>query len=144
MSASQTRIITAIQTCRRQVAGLADDDVWRDFLERTAGSRSLRAMKGPQLGRVMDALHAAGAPRRAAGKSGLDPARVRMIRGLWIELSRVDGGVRDRSEAALRHFVKRLTRVDRLEWLSVEQAQKVTEALKDWSARCGIEVEANR
>jgi len=132
------KLIAAIQACRRQVPGLEDDDTWRSWLKGVAGQDSLRAMDGRALGRVMDALHAAGAPRRpgagAAAKSLADSPQARMARGLWIELADA-GAVRDRSEKALASFCRRVTGVDRLEWLRAEQANKLVEALKDWRKR---------
>jgi len=50
------RRIKAVQACRRQVAGLDDDDAWREFLGRAAGGQtSLRAMGYRDLGKVLDA-----------------------------------------------------------------------------------------
>lgn len=134
---NQARLIKAIQTCRRKVSGLDGDDDWRDFLEKAAGGRSLKAMTGPQLGRVLDALHAAGAPRLApqpAGRSRYAASRqMAMIRGLWLELADL-GVVQDRSESALSAFVKRQTRQD-FGRLDQQAAERVIEALKSWRAR---------
>jgi hypothetical protein len=132
------RLITAIQTCRRKVEGLAEDDAWRDFLAAITGGRNLTAMTGPQLGKVIDALHACGAPR-VAPKHGTprhaDSKQMRLIRGLWIDLSRLKGGVRDPSEVALAAFVKRQTGQD-IGRLSPVAAGQVIEALKAWASRC--------
>jgi hypothetical protein len=46
-----------------------------------------------------------------------------------------EGIVKNPSEAALASYVKRLTGVDRLEWLSTEQASSVIETLKKWHKR---------
>lgn len=126
----QAKLIKAIQTCRRKVAGLDDDGAWRDFLAANAGGDSLRAMSGPQLGRVLDALHHAGAPRKAAAPMSryADDNQTRMIRGLWLALAD-SGVVRDPSEAALNAFVKRQTRQD-IGRLTPAAAAKVIEALK--------------
>lgn len=86
-----------------------------------------------ELGRVLDALHARGAP---AHRPRLAEAQLRMARGLWIELHKARA-VRNGSDAALDAFVRRLTRVGRLEWCGSDQANTVIEALKDWSARVG-------
>lgn len=56
------------------------------------------------------------------------------IRALWLELHRV-GAVQDPSEKALSAFCKRMTKVDRPEWLGADDSNKVIEALKDWLAR---------
>jgi hypothetical protein len=149
--AGSARLIAAVQTCRRKVDGLADDATWRAFLTRVAGADSLRAMDGRQLGRVLDALHQAGAPRLPGAASGArlrhdgaaapggkpaldDRPQVRMARGLWIELHQA-GAVRDASEAALEAFAKRVTGKARLAWCRPFDLNKLIEALKDWRDR---------
>lgn len=128
------RLIVAVQSCRGKVAGLGDDTVWRDFLEANAGGRSLSAMSPSQIGRVLDALHKAGAPRRPRPASRYaDTTQMRMIRGLWLELADM-GAVADRSEAALGKFVRRQTRQD-FGRLDPRAAEQVIEALKAWKAR---------
>ena len=69
------------------------------------------------------------ATRRLAG----DPQSV-MLRALWIQLHQA-GKVRDPSESALCKFVKRMTRVDALEWLSDRHVTVVKKALLDWLER---------
>lgn len=126
----QAKLIKAIQTCRRKVTGLDEDGAWRDFLAANAGARSLKDMSVPQLGRALDALHKAGAPRRAAAPAAryADDNQTRMIRGLWIELADM-GVVRDRSETALNAFTKRQTRQD-IGRLTPASAAKVIQVLK--------------
>lgn len=132
------RAIAAVQTCRRQVPALADDSTWRAFLLRVTGAESLRAMDGRQLGRVLDELHRAGAPRRAgagAAKPALDDRpQMRKARALWIELAKA-GAVRDRSEAALHAFAKRVTGKDQVAWCTPADLNRLIEALKDWRDR---------
>lgn len=124
--------IKAVQVCRRQVAGLDEDEAWRAFLARAAGGQtSLRAMGYRDLGKVLDALHAAGAPRRDGGASRTryaDDLQMRMIRGLWIEAAEA-GVVKNRAEEALAAFIRRQTGQD-LGALSAGKARAVIEALK--------------
>jgi phage gp16-like protein len=126
------RVIKAIQACRRQVTGLEEDATWRTYLERvTKGQTSLRAMGGRDLGKVLDALHASGAPRPGGGARRsryADDPQTRMMRGLWIELHEA-GKVTDPSEEALSAFVRRQTRQD-MGALSAASARSVIEALK--------------
>nr|WP_087022498.1 regulatory protein GemA [Thaumasiovibrio subtropicus] len=56
------------------------------------------------------------------------------IRALWIDMYQ-RGIVRDGSEEALDKFVKRMTDVEHVGWLSVRQAQCVIEQLKQWFER---------
>lgn len=129
----RAKLIRAVQACRRKVAGLDGDTAWRDFLEKAAGGRSLSAMTAPQIGRVLDALHKAGAPRPAPASRFADTPQMRMIRGLWLELAD-RGAVRDRSEAAIAAFVERQTG-QQIGRLGVRAADTVIEALKGWRER---------
>lgn len=137
-SDTATRTMRAVYACRRQVTGLQDEAVWREFLQRVAGKSSLREMTGPEMGRVVDALHDAGAPRRDArdfsGKRRAGSDQARMIRGLWIELHQL-GAVHDPSEEAINAFVMRQTGCDAMEWIDSLNANRVIEALKAWVAR---------
>lgn len=58
----------------------------------------------------------------------------RKIRALWLELHAA-GAVADPSEAALASYVKRITTVDALQWLTTAQASRVIETLKKWLDR---------
>ena len=58
------------------------------------------------------------------------------MRAQWIELHNL-GLVKDRSDAGLLKFCKRLTGVDRLEWLTPVQASKAIEGLKAMRQRAG-------
>lgn len=133
------RLISAVHACRKHVPGLEDEAVWRAFLVNTAGRDSLREMDGRKLGRVLDALHQRGAPKRQ-GKGAKtvtpldDRPQVKMARGLWIELHKA-GAVRDPSEQALVNFAKRVTGKHRLEWCTPRDLNKLVEALKDWQDR---------
>jgi phage gp16-like protein len=65
-----------------------------------------------------------------------DDAQSRKIRALWLELHNA-GKVRNPSEASLCAYVKRMTNVDALQWLSSGDASGVIEALKKWLKRPG-------
>lgn len=132
MTPPTAALIKAVQTCRRKLPTLSDDEIWRDFVERVTGKRSLRELTAPQLGRVIEELHRLGAPKRA---KPLPSPQARMARGLWIELADL-GAVRDRSDRALDAFVRRQSEVDAARWLTdPAEARKVVEALKSWVAR---------
>lgn len=136
-----------VQTLRRQVPAMADEDTWRAFLGLAAdGVTSTRAMTERQLKAVVDGLHKAGAPRTAArtGRAGAAPAKSRYaaspqlgkIRALWITLADA-GVVRDRSDAALEAFVRNRTgqEVGRLD---AAAAGRAIEALKAMARRKGV------
>jgi phage gp16-like protein len=133
MSNALANHIKAVQSCRRKITALADDEVWRDLLERVTKKRSLRAMNAGELGRVIDELHRQGVPKKSTGRYALPQAR--LVRGLWIEMAK-EGIVRDGSDQALDAFVARQSNVDSARWLSdPAEARKVIQALKSWRKR---------
>lgn len=115
-----------------------DDDTYRAMLRTVAGVESSAALDWRGRQKVIDHLKAKGAkfaPAKKARATRLDNApQSKMIRGLWIELHEL-GAVRDPSEAALCSYVKRMTRVERLEWLNGKQMGTVIESLKKWLRR---------
>lgn len=72
-------------------------------------------------------------PRKHTRTLADDP-QSRKIRALWLELHQA-GAVRDPSEKALGAYVKRMTGVAALQWLTAAQACTVIEALKKWQER---------
>lgn len=136
------RLMQAVHACRRQVPALQDEAAWRGFLVKAVGKDSLRAMTGGELGRVIDALHQHGAPRRAGSRAGrpantLDSRpQARMARGIWIELGKA-GLVRDRSERSLDAFCERVTGKSSLRFCESAELNQVIEALKDMRGRGG-------
>lgn len=129
------RVITAIQVSRRQVAGLADDDTWRAWLQREIGKNSLRAMSSRELARTLDRVRKLGGQPSAGPQASrfADDDQHKMMRGLWIELADL-GVVKDRSETALDAFIKRLTRQE-LGALTPADANRVIEGLKAMRSR---------
>jgi phage gp16-like protein len=63
-----------------------------------------------------------------------DDDQSKKIRYLWLQLHKV-GKVKDPSETALASYVNRMTNVAALQWLSVNQASRVIEAMKKWLER---------
>lgn len=74
------------------------------------------------------------APRRAGDGALPDDDQSKMIRALWLELHNA-GTVRDPSERALNHWVKRMSGVERLAWCKPPQKAALIEALKKWNDR---------
>ncbi|MDR1890122.1 MAG: regulatory protein GemA [Zoogloeaceae bacterium] len=109
-----------------------DDAAYRALLMRTAGvESSTRITRIDQADAVIAEFRRLGVgahPRRA-----LD-AVDRKIWSLWQQLA--DAGlVRDRSMRGLRHWVKRQTNVDAIEFLNRAQEDAVIESLKKWLRR---------
>lgn len=127
---SNKRVIQAIQVSRRHVAGLAEDDTWRAWLQREIGKDSLRAMSARELARTLDKVRKQGG-RPSAGPQAsryADDDQHRMMRGLWIELADM-GVVRDRSETALDAYIRRMSGQE-LGALTPSAANKMIEGLK--------------
>ena len=117
-----------------------DDDLYREMIRVVTRSRieSCGDATQAELAAILDYLRKRGftrtAPARAGNVRPLRSAQVRMARGEWIEAAK-EGAVRNRSERAFIAFIKRLTGVDRPEWLTPAQANKVIEGIKAMRAR---------
>lgn len=112
-----------------------DESEYRDLLEEVAGVRSAKDLDEVGLSKVLKALQSLGFKASSTTKlspktrSKPNPDRLDKIRAMWIELGRL-GVVRNPSEDALTAFVRRLTGIDRLEWLMEDKNwAKKTEAV---------------
>jgi phage gp16-like protein len=139
------------------------DELYRAIIARvTGGKRSSAALNSAERGRLLDELRRlgfqSGTPRRGelgsrrrrdegSASSGVtaqpgswiadEPqaaTQARMIHLLWWNLGRA-AKLRDASDRGLRHFVRRQTGRDALEWLSANEANGVIEGLKAWRRR---------
>ncbi len=125
---------------RKEVAGLADDDTYRDLLDVRYGERSLTLLNKSQLVDMVEFLKAQGfkpkkkVPARAGRKTLADGKTQKKIRALWLSLYHL-GVVNNPTEAAIGRYVKRQAGVDDLKWLRPDDAYKVIEALKSWATR---------
>lgn len=128
--ADRRRELAAIHVGRQRL-GLAEQD-YRAILRRVTGKASAAELDDAERRRMLDELRRLGFA--AARPRPLAEPQHRMIRGLWIDLGKA-GKLRDRSDRALDAFCKRMTGIDRLEWLPVPAANSVIEALKAWRER---------
>lgn len=114
-----------------------DDEVYRSVLERVTGHRSAASLSDRQLDQALREFRRLGwTPAEAQPRQRSQHPEVRKIWALWGDMCR-SGCVREPTPAALRSFVERMTHVADPEWLTVEQARLVIEALKAWSRRAG-------
>lgn len=134
---TKNQLIKLIHIAKRDLQ--LDDDTYRQLLITVTGKASTRDMTVPQLDTVLGAMKKRGFRIKTAKKANStrpldDSPQSRKIRALWLEMT--DAGIiRDRSEAALAHWVKRETGVDSLQWLNSEQACAIIEKLKQWQRR---------
>jgi phage gp16-like protein len=116
-----------------------DDETYRAVLWTCARVHSSKDLDHAGRAAVLDHFKARGwkakPPVKAKQKAKLsDEPQHKMIRGLWLELH-ANGTVIDPSEKAIARFIKNQTKVDRMEWLSVNQASQIIERLKSWLNR---------
>ncbi|WP_297572651.1 gp16 family protein [uncultured Deefgea sp.] len=135
--------LAKIHIAKKQLA--MDDETYRAMLTSVAGVESSKNLTVPLAMKVLAHLERCGfkakPPTKAKTRVLADDAQSKMIRGLWIELADMEI-VRNSSEAALAGFVKRMTKVDALQWLSSKQASQVIEHLKEWLDRVNTQRKA--
>lgn len=122
-----------------------DDDSYRTALVTAANKSSTTDMTDGELERVLSHLKRCGFKVRSKRKPA-KPAHARhsramahapvdtKIRALWLFLHQL-GVVDNPSEAALAAYVKRITKVEDLQWLNGHQTERVIESLKKWAMR---------
>lgn len=105
------------------------------------GKYSASTLSIGQLSKAVEAMKKSGFKVRVKDADGntkqrplADDAQSKKIRALWLEMHGL-GIVKNSSEASLCAYVKRLTKVDALQWLSTAQASMVIESLKKWQGR---------
>lgn len=119
-----------------------DDQTYQAILQQYGTSSSSADLSIPTLEKVLEHMKRAGFKVRSSKtKSKPEKSRAmaqdgesRKIRALWLFMHDL-GIVRDASEKALASYVRRLTRVEALQWLSDEQTLLVIESLKKWAMR---------
>jgi phage gp16-like protein len=129
------RLIRLIHVAKTQLR--LDEDNYRAVLVGATGKSSCSDMSGLEIKRAYDAMVRLGfKPGPAKNAAKTNSKQVSKLRAQWIELHGL-GLVKDRSDAGLLKFCKRLTGVDRLEWLTSAQASKAIEGLKAMRQRAG-------
>ena len=140
-------LIRLIHVARRDLN--LDEHNYRAILFAQGGNESLAAMPIDGMKKVLDYLKAQGFKVRTTKTdrkqaTGKDASKVR---ALWLFLHEL-GAVRDPSEAALTAYVKRIAKVDDVQWMRGERGVKtpsgpefkarqdlVIETLKKWAMR---------
>ena len=137
-NARRTALIKLIHVARRELgqkSGL-DDLAYRDILRIVGKSESLAAMTVPNMELVLAHMKSKGFKVRP--KAGDRPQVINpdasKVRALWLFLHAL-GEVRDPSERALAAYVKRIAKVDALQWTNGNQTEALIETLKKWAMR---------
>ncbi|WP_448092459.1 gp16 family protein [Pseudomonas lini] len=132
------RYIRLIHVARRELR--MDDDTYRMMLSGMKGldgATSTADLSVPNLVKVLEQLKQRGfkvRPNAAGKRPKADDMQSKKIRSLWLTLHEL-GAVRDPSEEALGKFVLNMTKVSALQWLTIVQASRVIENLKQWLSR---------
>ncbi len=156
MQPDAKRLLTLVHVGRRELS--LDDEDYRALLESVTGSRSAKGLKAVQLEAVVTAMKGLGfkvkgnttGRRSPPSAAHVQAPEVRKLRAIWISMNN-DGLLHDGSEDALGSFIRRMTAnanggvgINRAEWLTSIQAERVLEALKKWHIRLMTDVILNR
>lgn len=136
---SRNAMLAKVHIAKKEL-GL-DDETYRDMLESITGKRSAGKLSDGQLVVVLKTFktHGFTPKKKHEFKKETDP-QIRMALSLWSQLHKAKV-VRDGSRSAFTSFVKRMTKVDRFEWLDRADLNIVIEALKAMCFRNNIEIE---
>ena len=142
--AERLRLIRLLHVAKRDLR--MEDADYRAVLSRASegAHESSKEMDVVALEKAISHLKRCGFKVRTKGKSRPatpNPSRAlagdpesRKIRALWLMLHEI-GAVNNPSEAALAAYVKRVARVDALQWIDGKQAETLIESLKKWALR---------
>lgn len=132
--AYRSKLITLVHVAKRDLA--LDEEVYRAILVGQGGGESLSAMPIDGINKVLTYMKAQGFKLRKPKtdrKQADSPEAVKM-RALWLFLHEL-GAVNDPSEAALLAYVRRIGKVDSIEWLKGNKVEAVIESQKKWAMR---------
>ncbi len=140
MSAQLKRaLIAKVHIAKKDLA--LDDSSYRGLLSRVTGRESCAGMTIPQLKNTVEEFKSLGwepknKPKRAGTRKLATGAQASKIRAFWLSLYHL-GEVKDPSEDALASFVRRMTNVHDLNWLTPAKADIVIRAFHNWAYRIG-------
>ncbi len=160
MNPEAKRLLRLVHVGRRELK-MSEDD-YRALLQSVTGASSAKGLGVIQLDAVVTRMKECGFKvRKKASQSGVKrysppssatvrAPEVRKIRAIWITMHN-DGFLQDGSEDALCSYIQRMTAnknggvgINRAEWLTSTQADRVLEALKKWHIRLMTDVILSR
>jgi phage gp16-like protein len=133
--AKQQHLIRLIHVAKRELC--MDDDTYRAMLRDCTQKDTTALMSPMELQAVLDRMKRSGFRVRHKSANSRPLAQypeATKIRALWLFLHQL-GAVKNPSEEALAAYVKRVARVDALQWLNGQQTETVIESLKKWAMR---------
>lgn len=130
-------LIAKIHVAKKQLC--MEDDSYRALLQRVTGKDSAAQLSVYQLEAVLEEFQRLGFAKvkpRAGKRKLADDEQSKKIRALWLNLYHL-GELRDASEDALAGYVKRMSKVAALQWLTTYEADQVIRGLRGWLERLG-------
>lgn len=126
ITAGQIKLLRTAISC----LGLSESD-YRNLLAQV-GVKTAKDLDSKKLAVVMSSLGKLGWKTTDHRPSGNDSgtgnhattAQLRMLEGLWMEKAKV------KTSEALSAFVKRITKIDKVEWLTTYHIKKVKKAIE--------------
>lgn len=137
------RLIRLIHVGKREL-GL-DDETYRTLLSGCVQKDSTSTMSVPELERILERMKHSGfkvrgkAPARPGsrpqpGRPLAQHPEAKKVRAIWLFLHQL-GAVKNPAEAALAAYVKRIAKVDAIQWADSRQTAAIIETLKKWAMR---------
>lgn len=126
--------ITLIHIAKSQLRMV--DDVYRAMLFNITGKESSKDISDREAVKVLDHFKSLGWEQKGKGGAWApsEDKQIRMIFYLWGQLHKA-GKIKEPSKLGLRHYVKRMTGSDVLEWLKKDRKREVIEDMKRWLGR---------
>lgn len=115
-----------------------DEETYRAVISRMSKGKadSAKALSDTDLSDLLQEFRRLGWQAKATPRTAAKDPLAGKVRALWMALAEA-GVVRDRSEAALRGYVQRMTGTSDLRFCDAGQKGRLIESLKQWAARAG-------
>jgi phage gp16-like protein len=135
------KLLKAVHTGKARLGW--DEEAYRAFLWGVTGKESAALLDGKELAAVLDGMRRAGFAEKLRRVKEEERGRATLpqleyIKGMWAVCAR------NKSEAALAAFVRRIAHVAALRFLTVETARDVILALRDMTGKAGYDPDTSQ
>jgi len=137
MTASRNAMLAKVHIARKDLG--MDEETYRAVISRMSNGKadSAKALSDAALNDLLAEFKRLGWQAKATPRTAAKDPLAGKVRALWRALANA-GVVRDRSEAALRGYVHRMTDKSDLRFCDAREKGRVIESLKQWAAREGL------
>lgn len=132
--AKRRGLLAKIHIAKKEM-GLSDPE-YRVIVAATTEAESCKDLSVEEMEAVLDRFQRLGWQPKTRDPKRMLSRQKSMIRWHWAALAS-HGAVADGGDAALNAWIKKRYKVERLQWLTVAQAQSAIESLKKWQIRVG-------